>query len=84
MTAYGDHRNGIDDPDSPVWAFPRYAIPSGASSPVVHAVDVDGVVCRGREHGISSASLTVKAAATIPDGYHPVCGACHRALVDDA
>jgi hypothetical protein len=83
MTTYGDCRNGIDDPDSPVWAFPRYALPSGASSPVVHAVDVDGVVCRGHEHGISSGSLTVKDAVTIPDGYHTVCGACHRTLTED-
>ena len=81
MTRYGDGRNGLDDPASPVWDAREYALPSGASGHVVHAVEPGGLVCRGDGHGgARSDRMVTKAPATIPRGYHPVCSACDRIL----
>jgi len=85
MAKYGAGRNGLDDPESPVWDAWEYAIPPSASGPVVHAVEPGGLVCRGCGHAGTRAEsdVVVKDPATIPRGYHPVCSYCDRVLRGD-
>ena len=85
VTRYGDGRNGLDDPASPVWDAREYAVSSGASGHVVHAVEPGGLVCRGSAHAgtRAGADMVVKEPATIPRGYHPVCSSCDRVLRGD-
>jgi len=83
MPKRGEGRNGVDDPESPVGDAGEYAIPSGASGHVVHAVEPDGLVCRGAGHAGArggTGSIVTKDPATIPRGYHPVCSYCDRLL----
>jgi len=79
---FGDCRNGVDDPDSPVWDAPRYALTPGLSGHVVHAAAGGELACEGPGAAVNGSPKEPvgKDPEVIPRGYYPVCTQCHEEL----